>query len=36
VKHLSWPIGKWIESGAPIFDAVNAGGVPTNEQIERL
>ena len=36
VKHLSWPIGRWIESGAHIFDAVNAGGVPTNEQIERL
>jgi UDP-N-acetyl-D-glucosamine dehydrogenase len=36
VKHLSWPIGRWIESGAHIFDAVNAGGVPTNGQIERL
>ncbi len=36
VKHISWPIGRWIESGAHIFDAVNAGGVPTNEQIERL
>jgi UDP-N-acetyl-D-glucosamine dehydrogenase len=36
VKHLSWPLSKWIESGAQIFDAVNAGGVPTNDQIERL
>jgi UDP-N-acetyl-D-glucosamine dehydrogenase len=36
VKHLAWPIGEWLESGARIFDAVNAGGVPTNEQIERL
>lgn len=36
VKHLAWPLGKWIESGAQIFDAVNAGGVPTNDQIERL
>jgi UDP-N-acetyl-D-glucosamine dehydrogenase len=36
VKHLAWPIAEWLETGVRIFDAVNAGGIPTNGQIERL